>query len=408
MDFIKKHYEKLILLLLLMIFIASMFHVLNIVKQTGEVKEHHLQIPTRNPDYVIHAPDDPIFDVSELMKTTSLNWVNPGPRDAANVNYYSDLVHVFPISRCPFCGKLIPRYFLDEQKACPFCENKANDGKAFVKPPPAITVSSVPDEIMKQLGYRAEEFSDAQYYDADGDGFSNIYEYWKKTDPGDPRSHPPLWYRLRVVDVGKIVLPVRLMALNTLDSDNPKGWEFQINNGRFSDLYMIGSELEIEGKFFRIVKAERKIEEPSDGKGARKDLSAIYLKEVDGDREIVMTVGGQVRSFSERAILEDSGNPGKRYTLNVGDSFSIGNRQTGEERYRVKSFDPAEKTVLLDNPNVSEGDASMDKDGVRMEITTFGQIPHQLQVRQPKPQANYGPEDGLQPPDAPRQNRRGR
>ena len=47
MDFIKKHYEKLILLLLLVIFIASMFHVLNIIKQTGEIQEHHLQIPTR-------------------------------------------------------------------------------------------------------------------------------------------------------------------------------------------------------------------------------------------------------------------------------------------------------------------------------------------------------------------------
>ena len=79
MDFIKKHYEKLILLLLLVIFIASMFHVLNIIKQTGEIQEHHLQIPTREADYKIQDPNDPSFNVPEILKSTSLSWVNPGP-----------------------------------------------------------------------------------------------------------------------------------------------------------------------------------------------------------------------------------------------------------------------------------------------------------------------------------------
>jgi hypothetical protein len=143
-----------------------------------------------------------------------------------------------------------------------------------------------------------------------------------------------------VIDVGKVILPVRFMALNTLNNEDPKTWELQINNGRFSDLYMIGSELEIEHKFFRIVKAERKVEESSDGKGTRKDVSTILLKEVDGKREILMTVGEPVRSFTDKAIVEDSANPGKRLMLNVGDTFSVGTLQTGTESYRVKSFEP--------------------------------------------------------------------
>ena len=38
MDILKKHYEKLILLLLLLIFIGLMFHVLSIVQQTSEIQ----------------------------------------------------------------------------------------------------------------------------------------------------------------------------------------------------------------------------------------------------------------------------------------------------------------------------------------------------------------------------------
>ena len=393
MDFLKKHYEKLILLFLLVVFIASMFHVLNIVKQTGEVQEHHLQIPTRDPDYKIHSPDDPIFNVPELLKSTSLNWVSAGPRVAADADHYSDLAQVFRISRCPFCGKLIPRSYMEKKEVCPFCRNAEIKGTPFAAPPDPNDEPTmvIPDEVMKQYGLNPSD-PDAQYYDTDNDGFSNLYEYWKKTDFGDPRNHPPLWYRLRVIDVGRVILPVRFMALNTLNNEDPKMWELQINNGKFSDLYMIGRELEIERKFFRIVGAERKFEESADEKGTRKDVSVIRLKEVDGNREISMTIGEPVRSFTDKAILEDSANPGKRLTVSVGDPVTLGTHQTGTESYRVKAFEPKEKTVLLENPAVLEGDTTKDKNGTVMRITTFGQVPLQMKVRTPKVQENYGPE----------------
>jgi len=397
LEFIKKHYEKLILLLLLVIFIASMFHVLTIVKQTGEIQEHHLQIPTRDPDYKIHSPDDPIFDVTELLKSTSLNWINPGPRNPDHADHYSDLAYVFPISRCPFCGKLIPRSYMAQMQVCPLCKNKQINGAPFAKPPEdTITQATLPEEVMTKYGINAND-PDAIYYDLDNDGFSNIYEYLKKTDLGDPRSRPPLWQRLRVIDVGRVILPIRLMALNTLDNKDPKTWELQINNGRFSDLYVIGGELEIEHKFFRIVRAEHKVADTADEKGVKKDLSVIYLKEVDGGRELSMVVGEPVRSFADKAILEDTANPGKRLTVSVGDAFSLGNHLTGTESYRVKSFDPKEKTVLLENPAAFEGDTTKDKTGTVMLVTTFGQVPHQMKVRIPKVQEGFGPEGPYYP-----------
>lgn len=396
MDFIKKHYEKLILLLLLVIFIASMFHLLNIVKQTGEIQDHHLQIPTRDPDYKIHSPDDPVFDVVEQLKSTSLNWIEPGPRNPANAEHYSDLTYVFAISRCPFCGKLIPRSYMKKKELCPFCKNEKIKGVHFAEPPDDDYGDVfIPDEVKTKYQISLTD-PDASYYDLDRDGFSNIYEYWKKTDLGDPRNHPPLWQRLRVIDVGKITLPNRLMVLNTLNNEDPKTWELQINNGRFNDLYMVGNELEIEHKFFRIVNAEQKFE-PADDKGVRKDVSRIYLKEIDGDREITMVIGEPLHSFDDKAILEDSANPQKRMTLSVGDSFTLGNYMTGTESYRIKSFDPTEKTVLLENPSAMTGDATKGKDGIVMKVTPFGQIPRLMKVRVPKVNEGYGPEGPYYP-----------
>jgi len=383
LDFIKRHYEKLILLLLLVIFIGSMFHVLNIVKETGEVEEGHLQIPTRDPDYQMHAPDNVIFNIPELLKSNSVSWVDPGPRKPADADHYSDLVDVFRIVRCPFCNKLIPRSYMEKKQVCPFCGNRDNGGAAFVVPPPPGEPVVLPPEIIEKYKLDPND-PDVANYDIDKDGFSNIYEYRMKTDLGDVRSHPPLWHRLRVIDVGKVELPVRLQVFNTVDSKDPKQWEFQIKNGKFSDLYMIGSEIEIEHKYYRIVKAERKVVPAPNGKGAGKDASVVYLQGVGEKRQIVMTLGVPVKSLEDKAILEDSANPEARITASVGDSFSLGNRLTGVENYRIKKFDAKEKTVLLENPAVQKGDATKDVNGTEMRVTTFGQVPFLMKVKIPR------------------------
>ncbi len=396
MDFIKKHYEKLILLLLLVIFIASMFHVLNIIKQTGEITDDHLQIPTRDPDYKIHAVDDPIFNVTEQMKKTVPNWVNPGARVAANADHYSDLVQVFEISRCPFCEKLIPRSYMEQEKVCPLCKNEKGGGEPFKKPRGIVGFTPIPAAVLQAHQLDPND-PDAQYYDIDGDGFSNVYEYQLKIDFADPRKHPPLWHRLQVVNVGKMDLPIRLTSVNTLDNDDPKMWELQIHNGTFNDLYMIGSELEIEGVRFRIESAESK-------KDGGKDMSVVHLKATDGDQKISMQAGVPIKSMHDKAILKDSANPNWKGVLSVGDQFTIGNYQTGTESYRVKSFDTKEKTVLLENPSIFEGDATKDATGLEMRVTTFGQVHPLLSVKERKLQDNYGMDMGGPQPGRPRPN----
>ncbi|MDR0932880.1 MAG: hypothetical protein LBM70_07685 [Victivallales bacterium] len=377
MNLLKKHYEKLILLLLLLIFIGLMFHVLSIVKQTGEIQDHHLQIPTREPDYKVQDPKSPTFDVSKIFENTRLSWVNPGAREKSAV--YTDLAYVFKIAYCPFCKKLIPRKYMEEQDLCPFCKNHENKGAGFAKPPEDSVKVVIPEEIRRK--YNLDETDlDSDYYDLDGDGFSNIYEYMMQTDMGKARNHPPFWHRLRVIEMGKIVLPINLKSVNMMDSDDPKQWELQVETDRMVNFYSIGGELEIDGTYFKIENVGREAGKAADGK----DLFTLELKEVDGDRTLTLATGGVIRSLTDKAVLQDVFNL-RKYTVAPEGTFNMGDRRTGSEGYRVKSFDLEEGSVLLESSSSVEGEDPAKKPEEQMIVTGSGKISPLFMVKVPKP-----------------------
>ena len=111
MEFLKRHYEKLILLFMLVAFIISMIHVLRIIQQTREVTEASLQIPTRKADYEPQNPEAAEFDVEGKFKSTSLKWEVSTAREKGNAEHFSDLVIPFAMARCPHCKKIIPRSY---------------------------------------------------------------------------------------------------------------------------------------------------------------------------------------------------------------------------------------------------------------------------------------------------------
>ncbi len=378
MDILKKHYEKLILLLLLLIFIGLMFHVLSIVKQTGEIQDRHLRIPTREPDYKTQDPNAEGFDVDKIFQETSLSWVNPGPRSKSDSGVYTDLAYVFKIVKCPFCGKLIPRKYMDEMQVCPFCSNKEEGGANFVKPPEDVIVPAIPDELRQQYGLNSND-PDCDFYDLDGDGFSNVYEYMMQTDMGNPRIHPPLWHRLRVIEVGRIVLPEKFVLVNMMDSDDPKQWELQIDSSGMSNFYTIGMELEIDGRYFTIESVERQAGAGPD----KKDRFVATMKNTENGQTLRLATGEAIRSFSDKAVLQDVANK-RQYTVVVGDTVSVGDRRSGTETYRVKEFDIKEGTVLLENPSDTEN-PTVDENGTKMLITGSGRIPPALMVKIPQP-----------------------
>lgn len=99
MNFLKKHYEKVALLALFIIFALLLVHLYTIIQATGEVKDSDLQIPTRDPDYQLADLKKIEFNLPELFKYNTV-WNASTARKSENSKHFSDVMAVFKITRC--------------------------------------------------------------------------------------------------------------------------------------------------------------------------------------------------------------------------------------------------------------------------------------------------------------------
>ena len=432
MDFINKHYEKLILLGMLLFFILAMVNVLSIASQTSEVKDSDLKIPTRQPDFEPEA-DKAVFKVSAIRNAGAYVWEKAGARNKqASVDYYSDLTEFPGLAVCLVgkddsgnesgCGMMVPKTLFSD-KACPNC------GRILKTPPerPKMRRNVItPDDSdgdgmsnQDEEKYRFDKFNpyDA-LYDADGDGFSNVYEIENKTDPTSIRQHPPLWFLLRFVAVRRVELPITFQSINTNRSDDPRKWDLQLNMLQIgkakpkTELVRLNDTVKIENRRYKIVKIERILADSS-GKSVKKeetvaggvakndtdkaqDLSKIYLEEEldftrkkNGDKpdKLEMQVLKPVYSSDRRPVFEDVGLPeGKRNSrvLRVGETFTMGNRRTGLSYYILRSFDEKKMTATLERARISgKQDPGKDELGNLMIVTREGKIPDDSWVIEP-------------------------
>ena len=74
MDFLKRHYEKVILLGLFVFFIGLMYLVQTVINSTREVTPEQLALPKRVADYNLVKQDDPGFNTDNLWKNSNLKW----------------------------------------------------------------------------------------------------------------------------------------------------------------------------------------------------------------------------------------------------------------------------------------------------------------------------------------------
>ena len=101
MDFLSKHYEKLILLGMLLFFIFAMISVLSIATQTAEVKDSDLRIPTRQPDYTPQDPTADQFKPQNVWNAGTFKWQKAGYRDKSKkMLFYSDMTEFPGLALC--------------------------------------------------------------------------------------------------------------------------------------------------------------------------------------------------------------------------------------------------------------------------------------------------------------------
>ena len=172
MNFLKRYYDKVILLALFVLFIGLMLSVLSIVETTSKIKPEDLKLPERTLDKGLVAnkadASDPRFKIAGLWEEKAMSWKTAAKGD--DPESASDLIKAEKLAICPFCSEkagntkvLVP--FSAFGGVCP----NAECGKALPKP----------EENQQALVITAN--------DTDGDGISNEDEKKYGLNPEDEK-----------------------------------------------------------------------------------------------------------------------------------------------------------------------------------------------------------------------------
>ena len=379
MEFIKRHYEKLILLALSIISAFAVWRMSEVMEETKNVKDSDLKIDIPAADQVSlkqkkaelerksselataraeankvksdenvekvktlegevrKLKDDQTFadylrtgqfEPRTLIAQTGLSWERSTPHAADRQNYHSDLVDIFKMAECPYCHYGVPYYCFTTSHKCLICGGE-------LKSPPA------------KIKKRRRPTPD----DLDGDGFSNLYEInVSNTDPRNPTSCPPLWRRLRFKKMAKIKLPIQISGIDVGNNPDPKTWEASIKlefrdprtgkmRRREQDC-KIGDTLNFDGRKYMLTSIERLFEKDDNGIERKKDIVTLRMVAAD-DREksevheLKLVFGQPVYSSDLRVVLEDIGVPAEAdgmryYTIRGGKQEAVYELRRGE------------------------------------------------------------------------------
>lgn len=421
MDFIKRHYEKLLLLCMLLLFISIMIYVMQVAEKARSITDDKLRIPTFEADYEKkrEKPGDSKFNRELVVQINKSHWSVSSQRQLFDSkgksieDTFSDLVVAMRISTCPHCSNLVPRYYFSD-KLCPAC------GQELKTPPPkpkerryVITENDLDGDGMPNTYETSKGFDpknpDDQRADADNDGFSNLYEYENNTDPKNASDRPPLWYRLRYISMQSVDLPIRLMAVNTMDSKDKTMWNIQLNKHRVNRRtgrvmidprtrmpreetinQRIGDVITIEDVDYKITEVDYKLRRINNDKTQEEStIKVVQVVKPDAQGKtpvadvLVMQVGKTVKSNDKRLIVEDIGVEHNRptYVLRQKGMLTLGTRFTRRESYRLESVNEKSRTAVFHRVGVNIADPSKDRNGKKILVTRDSEIPEDVQVK---------------------------
>ncbi len=403
MEFIKRHYEKLLLAGLLVIFIGFMVYLAGIMKTAGSVTQDDLKLRKYRPDFKQEAyftgklpayetEGAKLFEIDRILYG-SAPWLASKARPGSRYQkFYSDLVVTFGAARCGHenCEKVIPLYYFgNKDEGCPWC------GKKLAEPPKRAMLRTgvvtaedpdgcgIPHSVKRDFNL-AEDDPGNVLDDLDRDGFSNLYEYRQKTAMNQPMSHPPMWHRLIVEKIERVKLPLQLKAVMAPDPNDKSRWDIQINllDKQRTEITMLNERINIEGVDYTVKDIVRDLSE-KDARGNPIDKSYIDVVSDKGVR-IRMQIGQDVYTPDAKACLRDLGT-NRLFTLSEGQEFRMGTKRTGRVRYVVKSVDQVKKQVTLqENSGTNKGKL------VPEPITRRGKIREHERIREQQSRPNSG------------------
>jgi len=365
LNFLHKHYEKIILASFLLIFILSLIYLITVFSKSSTVTKKDLILKDLKADYparfdingkeiTAENTKEKYNEIANLNNTS--NWVRTGKKDVKSP-VASDLMIPIKAARCPNCKKIIPSIYFEKHEPCILCGGVLEE---LVKaPPPGEYIDNdgdgMPDDFEKKNGLNHKLAAD-KMEDLDEDGFPNYIEYKAKTKINDPKSHPSLIDRLALRGVKKTKLPIQLWNVLSYGKENKSEWLIQIkilNKKKkwTSKFPKLGSIIKLNREQYKIIDVSYSIKEQFDkrlGAPRSTNTSTITLEKVGHkkDTPIIVEMKKNVYENLAKIRLTDMFNR-KSYNIKVGDQLTIGSSKVGLEKIRLLSLSKNQKSVII-------------------------------------------------------------
>ena len=227
MDFLTKHYEKLLLVFCLVCLLAGMVIVLlSLEKTEGEVRTHREEARRQvTGGAALSSAPEVDTNIDVILDNGAKDFNIMGSAENAPKGSLMQPPRII-ICATEGCGNLIPF----EADTCPFCKQKEPE-VARESPEGADTdADGIPDVVEKQhefLNFR--DPTDAAK-DQDGDGFSNLEEYRAGSKMDDPDDFPHLALHVKAVSVWRPSVNIKLEGIETNHQEkDPLRWDIDFS-----------------------------------------------------------------------------------------------------------------------------------------------------------------------------------
>ena len=356
MSFLRKHYEKVILAALLLIFVLLLgFQILIILRAKDVDIDSVVGVKPPRPDYKKIQPDDPAYNLDAVFGDKKALWAVRENKEGE-----SDVCEAPPLVRCPFGPHLIPVTDYPKQNAkepgkCSYC------GKEIRVLVSSIIITAedsdgdgIPDKWEQQYGLNFKDPKDA-VLDPDEDGFTNLDEYKAGTNPKDPKSRPTYAKKLYVVDVKSVPLGLRLKHFASAErGKDPKKWEIQIEvrrGRRYRPTFTaVGGVVTVNKKSY-LIESIQEIWDTNPATKALENKSRLILRNYDPKKKTILSEE-RIQGELGKEIVDPRKLVTFYFTVDreertgfVGDQFQLGDEKRGIDKYTIQEANEKEKRV---------------------------------------------------------------
>ena len=377
MGFLSKHYEKILLAVLLTVFIGLLAVQVLLWRQNEQIQVEKLkgfQDPPPNYQPVKFGDEkSPFLVLENLPKKPDFAKAQPRERNTSQMDSQiqsTNLMVPYQMALCPYCNRVIPANAFpagDGESKCPLedCQKTLHAPFNVVSEKELDSDGDgIPDKEEVRLGLNPKFAADASA-DADGDEYSNYEEYICKTDCNNAKSRPPYHEKMmiRPIKRRKLLFQVKRVSFGDKTKKHTARIELSIEKP--------GAQVRYQTAFVKLgdifPKTATVTSDAVRNIQKYKIVDVIPKSEINETEVVVQRVirntektdGIPIHAKIGREVFEpkiraDLILGSRAFEIYVGSKISHGNINTGTDRYTVDAIDEKKNTVTLkytgDNP----------------------------------------------------------